>query len=196
MAKTVFDVNPELLIREIARDLKEDKKLAEPGFAAFVKTGAHRERAPENRDWWYVRCASILRRIYADGPRGTESLRTQYGGKRSRGSRPHRFKKASGKVIRLALQELEKKGYLKHEKNKKGRFLTPLGEKYLNEKARVVHSNQEKIVEEMKERKKQKELERKKRAPKEEKKEQKPQGKKKKKESEDPTAVRLKRKQH
>ena len=129
---TVFDVPPELLIRELAKELKETRKLPQPAFVPFVKTGAHRERAPANPEWWYVRCASILRRIYIDGAVGTEGLRTYYGGRRARGTKPHEFRKASGKVIRTCLQALEKEGLL--AKGKKGRIVSPKGEQLLQQK--------------------------------------------------------------
>ena len=58
---TVFDVPADLLIEEIAKDLREVKKIEQPGFIIYAKSGSHRERAPLRKDWWYVRCASILR---------------------------------------------------------------------------------------------------------------------------------------
>ena len=119
-----------MLINEIAKEFKEQNILQEPDFAKFVKTGAHRERAPLREDWWYVRSAALLYRIFRDGPVGTERLRTYYGGKRNRGVKPEKFKKASGKVIRTCLQGLEKAGYVK--KAKKGRAVTPKGQSYLN----------------------------------------------------------------
>jgi ribosomal protein S19E (S16A) len=96
----------------------------------FAKTGMHRERAPQRKDWWFVRCASILYRVYKDGPVGTESLRSYYGGKRNRGVKPHHFSKSGGKVIRTCLQALEKDGLIKKAKPK-GREISSKGEKFL-----------------------------------------------------------------
>ena len=126
----VYDVPATMLINEMAKEFKEQNILQEPEFTKFVKTGAHRERAPLREDWWYVRSASLLYRIFKDGPVGTERLRTYYGGKRNRGVKPEKFKKASGKIIRACLQGLEKAGYVK--KVKKGRAVTPKGQSYLN----------------------------------------------------------------
>src|SRR3989338_965881 len=95
----LFDVPTELLITHLASDLKENQKVPQPAFVPYVKTGAHRERSPQNPDWYYIRMASILRRVYVDGPVGTESLRTYYGGRKARGSKPHEFRKASGTKI-------------------------------------------------------------------------------------------------
>ncbi len=131
---SVYDVSGSQLIKEIAKDLKENKKIKMPDFAYYVKTGSHRERAPQNPDWWYIRMASILRRVYISGNVNVESLRTYYGGKKRRGVRPPKFKKAGGKIIRLSLQELEKLGYVKKDE-KGGRAITKEGQKYLDKLA-------------------------------------------------------------
>ena len=62
MAK-VYDVPAEELISRLAEQLKKDKKIEPPGWSAFVKTGSHADKIPQNRDWWFVRCASLLRKI-------------------------------------------------------------------------------------------------------------------------------------
>jgi len=131
-----MDVPATNLIQEIASDFKE--KLQKPDFAEWVKTGAHTERSPQNRDWWYMRAASVLYRVYVDGPLGTETLRTYYGGKRNRGSAPHKFRKASGKVVRSCLQALEKEGFIK--KLKKGRAVSTKGQSYLTQTAKKIGS--------------------------------------------------------
>ena len=118
-----------MLIEEMAKEFNEKKELKEPDFTAYVKTGRHVERAPQRHDWWYVRSAAILYRIYKCGPVGTERLRTYYGGRKNRGVRPHKVFKAGGKIIRTCLQELEKNGYIKKEKT--GRAITGKGEKFL-----------------------------------------------------------------
>lgn len=131
----VFDVPTADLIEEIARELEKHPEAKQPVFAPFVKTGSHRERAPQRTDWWYVRLASMLYRTYKDGPIGTEQLRTYYGGRQARGVKPHHFRKSGGKIIRLGLQTLEKMGLI--QKAKKGRIISPKGEKLLNEKATI-----------------------------------------------------------
>ena len=50
---SVYDVETNKLILEVAKDLK--KKVKEPLYASFVKTGVSRERAPDVEDWWYIR---------------------------------------------------------------------------------------------------------------------------------------------
>ena len=133
---TVFEVPATELIEEIAKDLEKNPNTKMPQWAKFVKTGAHKERAPHDQNWYYFRLASILRKIYLNGPIGTERLRTYYGGKKWRGLKPRRFRKGGGKIVRTCLQQLEKDGLIKKEK--KGRVITPKGTKYLNLKAKEV----------------------------------------------------------
>ena len=109
---TVFDVPADLLIEKVAEEFKSNDKINSPAWSNFVKTGVHKERKPENGDWWYIRTASIIRRVYMDGPVGVMSLRTFYGGKKDRGVRPEVFRKGSGSIIRTALHQLEDAGYV------------------------------------------------------------------------------------
>jgi len=127
---TVYDVPASALINEAAQRLKEAKKVTPPEWASYVKTGIHKEIPPLNEDWWYTRCASILRRVYIDGPVGVERLRSFYGGRRNRGSKPERFVKGSGSIAREAVQQLEKAGYMRNAK--KGRAISPAGRSFLD----------------------------------------------------------------
>ena len=78
----VKDVPAQIMIAEIAKDLKTNKKVKMPEFAEYVKTGCSRERAPQDADWWYIRMASILRKVAINNKTTVNSLRTYYGGKR------------------------------------------------------------------------------------------------------------------
>ncbi|HEY0196740.1 MAG TPA: 30S ribosomal protein S19e [Methanobacterium sp.] len=127
---TIYDVPADSLISELAGELKANKKIEAPEWAQFVKTGVHKERRPENPDWWYVRCASILRRVYIDGPVGINSLKSYYGGKKDRGSKAEKFRPGSGAVIRGALHQLEAAGYI--EKIGEGRQVTAQGMSFLD----------------------------------------------------------------
>ena len=127
---TVFDVPADLLIKKVAEEFKNNDKINSPAWSNFVKTGVHKERKPERADWWYVRTASIIRRVYMDGPVGVMSLRTFYGGKKDRGVRPEVFRKGSGSIIRTALHQLEDAGYV--EKVEGGRVVTPAGRSFLD----------------------------------------------------------------
>ncbi len=134
----IYDVPAKYLIEETAEKLKQE--IEEPGFVDVVKTGVHRERAPQREDWFYVRMGSILYRAYKWNVVSTERLRTYYGGRKRRGVKTEHFRKASGKVIRTAIQKLEEAKYLQKAKPK-GRKLTSKGQKMLNEISKTIEKN-------------------------------------------------------
>ena len=125
------DVPVEKLLGKLSSDLSEIEEMKPPEWAQYVKTGVNRERVPENKDWWYVRSSSILRKLYLNHPIGVERLRKVYGGRKNNGTAPEHKKKASGAVIRNILQQLEKAGLVKAEKGK-GRMLTPKGRSFVS----------------------------------------------------------------
>ncbi len=127
---TVYDVPADKLVPLVAAELKGRPELAPPAWAEFAKTGVHKEMPPEDPDWWFTRGAAVLRRVYIDGPVGVERMRTFYGGRKNRGSKPNRFKKGSGSVIRELLQQLENAGLVVKEKG--GRRASPAGMKFLD----------------------------------------------------------------
>ena len=149
----IFDVEPAVLIKEMAKDFRQ--KFKQPQWTEWVKTGPHTERAPQSKDWFFERTASVLYRVYKDGPVGTESLRTYYGGRKKRGVRPEKKRKSGGKIIRTCLQALEKEGFIK--KVKTGRAVTSKGESYLNKLAKDAKAMHEKETKEKAEQKSQKE---------------------------------------
>ena len=128
---TVRDIPAHILIRRLAQDLKSRKEIDPPRWAQYVKTGAHNERAPDDSDWWYARCASILRKIYLKGPIGTMRLSIDYGGKKRRGVKPNRFYRGSRAIIRTVIQQLERAGFIKKRGNK-GREMTDIGRSYMD----------------------------------------------------------------
>ncbi|KZX12920.1 30S ribosomal protein S19e [Methanobrevibacter curvatus] len=128
---TVYDVPADVLINIIANELNENNEnISAPSWVNYVKTGVHKERKPDDINWWYTRCASILRRIYIDGPVGISRLRTFYGGKKDRGMTPEVFREGSGAIIRTALHQLESAGYV--EKIVGGRVITSSGKSFLD----------------------------------------------------------------
>ena len=128
---TVYDIPANILIRRLAQDLKSRDEIAPPEWTPYVKTGAHKERAPDDADFWFVRCASILRKIYLNGPIGTEKLKIEYGGRKRRGAKPNKFHKSGGAIIRTALQQLERAGFVKKRGNQ-GREMTDIGRSYMD----------------------------------------------------------------
>ncbi len=145
---TVYDIPANILIRRLAQDLKSRKEISPPEWSPYVKTGSHKERAPENPDWWYVRCASILRKVYMKGPVGTEKLRIDYGGRKRRGSKPTHFHKGSGAIIRTALQQLERAGFVKKD-DKRGRVMTDIGRSYMDRLSAALKMELEKAIPEL-----------------------------------------------
>lgn len=129
---TVYDVKAEPLIMEVAEDLEDDFET--PDWTEYVKTGVTKEKPPQQDNWYYIRSASILRRIYVDGPLGVSKLRTIYGDNKNNGHGPNHHGKASGKVIRTSLQNLEEAGYLE-EVEGEGRKITDKGKSFLDEKS-------------------------------------------------------------
>ncbi len=128
---TVYDVPAEVLINHIADEFKNNNdKIQSPEWSCLVKTGVHKERKPVNVDWWYVRCAAILRKVYITGPVGVRSLRRSFGGKKDRGVRPEKFRLSGGSIVRVALHQLEAAGYV--EKIEGGRVVTPQGQSFLD----------------------------------------------------------------
>ncbi len=121
------------LIDKTAQDLKKIKEIKPPVWANLVKTGVSRERVPVEKDWWYARTASILRKVHILGPIGTSKLRTKYGSKKNRGVKPGKFYKSSGNIIRKVLQQLETAGLIiKKDKGvHKGRIITAKGKSLL-----------------------------------------------------------------
>ena len=126
---TVYDVEPNKLIEKAAEKLK-GMRIAKPDFVGLVKSGAHTERPPLQDNFWYIRCASILRQAYVNEKVGINKLRRHYGGRKRRGLRPERHAPAGGSTIRKAMQGLEKAGLLIKQKN--GRILSPKGRQFLD----------------------------------------------------------------
>ena len=146
MAKA-YDIPADDLIMKLAEQLKKDKKIESPSWAAFVKTGAHTEKTPQNKDWWYTRCASLLRKVYIHGPIGVSDLKSEYGGRKQVGYNLSHHKDAGGAIIRKALQQLEVAGYI--VKKNKGRLVSEEGMKRIDRVATELYKEIIKTSQEM-----------------------------------------------
>ncbi len=130
------EIEQQKLVEKLAAALKSKRLVEPPSWAYFVKTGAAKDRPPENKDWWYYRAASIIRRMYFDHkPMGTNRLARVYGAKSKNTRNKHTFMPAGRNHIRKILQQLEKAGLIKQVtiKNHKGRVLTGKGIKLVKE---------------------------------------------------------------
>ena len=126
MAK-IFDVPADDLILKLSEQLKKDKKITPPEWSNYVKTGTHAEKIPQNKDWWYTRCASLIRKVYLHGPIGISELKSYYGGRKRIGYNLDHHKDSGGAIIRKALQQLESAGYV--DRKSKGRIISNEGMK-------------------------------------------------------------------
>mgnify|MGYP001620045331 CR=1 FL=1 len=138
----MYDVDPQELVSKAAEELKKIPEIKAPEWATFVKTGMHKEKPPVNADWWHIRAASVLRAVYRLGPVGVSKLRDKYGGKKNRGVKPDHFYKGSGNILRKALQQLEKAGFVKYNDKgvHKGRIITPKGRSFLDKIASQIQN--------------------------------------------------------
>ncbi len=135
-----LEVPPDRLIMRLAEKLKSYDQIKPPVWAYYSKTGVHKEKPPLDPNWWYVRAASILRKLYkSNEPMGIETLRTIYGGRQDRGSAPEHFTKGSGSIVRKILQQLEAAGLVVKIPGK-GRTLSPAGRALLDKIAKEVFS--------------------------------------------------------
>jgi len=129
---TIYEANPNTLIEKVSNELK--KLIKAPEFTKYIKTGAGKERPPIDKDWYYKRAAAVLRSVYLRGPIGTNKLRVKYANRTNFGMGGERVYKASGKVIRTILQQLEEIGLIKQGglKGHKGRIITSKGKSFLD----------------------------------------------------------------
>ena len=90
-----------------------------------------------------------MRKVYVHGPIGLENLRSDYGGRKNRGSKPNRATKAGGSDIRKILQQLETAGLVQTTRPQ-GRVMTPKGRKLMQEVAGDLGKELVKTVPELK----------------------------------------------
>merc|ERR1712003_511881 len=100
----VKDVDQQEFVKAFSQFLKNSGKVKVPEWADIVKTATHKELAPYDPDWFYVRCASLARHLYMRGNAGVGAFRKVYGGSRHRGVAPNHFHVANGNLIRKALR--------------------------------------------------------------------------------------------
>ena len=146
---TPYDLPASVIIDRLATHLKEEvDEITPPEWTLFARTGVHTQRPPTNPDWWFVRCASILRKIYVKGPIGIEKLRQEYGGRKDRGAKPEHAKKGSGSIVRNALKQLNKAGLVKPQRTE-GKIVTNKGRQLLDRLATELKRELEKTQPEL-----------------------------------------------
>ncbi len=139
---TFNDIPANILIDGLVEELSSLESIVAPDWAAFVKTGTHRERPPNQDNWWLIRSAAILRKVAFKGPIGTNHMAQEFGGPRDRGVKPNRAAAGSRNIARTILRQLSDSGLITSSHNAAGtvnygKILTPEGHKLLNN---VAHS--------------------------------------------------------
>jgi len=129
----IYEIDPAEYNSKLAETLKKIEEFKQPEWSFYVKTGVSKQRPSQESDFWYKRIASILRQIYFNKVVGVGRLKTKYGSKKNRGMKPEKFRKASGKMIRVMLQQAEVAGLLEKttEEKRAGRKLTDKGKELL-----------------------------------------------------------------
>ncbi len=128
----IKEVDSSKLVSKTAEKLK-GMDIKKPEYIDYVKSGAGKERVPSDPNFWYMRCASILRQTYLKGPIGVSKLRIRYGTRQRHLVHKHHTIKSGGSNIKDAFDALEKLGYVK--KSKSGRILTQKGRSFLDKTA-------------------------------------------------------------
>lgn len=67
---SIKDVDQSAAVVKIAEFLKKSGKVTVPEWADLVKLARFKELAPIDPDWYFVRTASIARRLYIRQPAG------------------------------------------------------------------------------------------------------------------------------
>ncbi|GAA0158509.1 ribosomal protein [Lithospermum erythrorhizon] len=134
---TVKDVSPHDFVKAYANHIKRSGKIELPHWTDIVKTGKHKELAPYDPDWYYIRAASMARKIYLRGGLGVGAFRRIYGGSQRNGSRPPHFCMSSGAVARHILQQLQKMHIVDVDPSG-GRIITSSGQRDLDQVAGTV----------------------------------------------------------
>mmetsp|Transcript_24001 Transcript_24001/g.57280 ORF Transcript_24001/g.57280 Transcript_24001/m.57280 type:complete len:146 (-) Transcript_24001:99-536(-) len=140
---TVKDVNSHEFVTSYAAHLKKQGKIQLPELVDLMKTGPFKELAPYNEDWFYVRCASLARRLYIRKGTGVGAFGKVYGDKKRRGTLPGHFCKASRGVIRGCLIQLEKIGVVSKCEKGGGREISLQGRQDCDRIATEVYNSKQ-----------------------------------------------------
>ena len=83
-------------------------------------------------DWYYVRAASLARKIYLRGGTGVGAFTKVYGGTSHNSVRTPHFHKGAKGVIRHVLLQLAELDIVAKRKDQKGRWITRNGQRELD----------------------------------------------------------------
>ena len=128
---TVRDVAAAKFIAAYAEVLKNNDKFVVPKWVDLVKTGVHKELAPYDPDWYYIRAAAIVRKVYLRQGTGVGALQKRFGGAYRRGAAPEVHQDAAGGLIRNILTTLDDLK-ITEKSGKGGRKITRTGQQALD----------------------------------------------------------------
>ncbi|CAL9097030.1 unnamed protein product [Musa acuminata var. zebrina] len=103
-----------------------------PEWTDIVKTGRFKELALYDPHWYYIRAASMARKIYLRQGIGAGGFQKIYGGCKRNGSCPPHFRKSSGAIACHILQQLERMNIIEID-SKGGRRITSQGQRDLDQ---------------------------------------------------------------
>ncbi|TNN89178.1 40S ribosomal protein S19 [Liparis tanakae] len=142
---TVKDVNQQEFVRALSAFLKKSGKLKVPDWVDLVKLGKHKELAPSDENWFYIRAASTVRHLYLRGGAGVGSMTKIYGSRQRNGVCPAHYSVGSKNVARKVLQALELLKMVEKDPNG-GRRLTSQGTRDLDRIAGQVSAANKKAI--------------------------------------------------
>jgi len=128
---TVKDVAAQEFVVAYSKYLKRSGKIDVPKWVDIVKTGVAKELAPYDPDWYFVRAASMARKIYLRAGTGVGGFKKIYGSSYRRGTKPPHFCKSSGSIARSVLKHLEAMKVVEKDP-KGGRRITQTGQRDLD----------------------------------------------------------------
>lgn len=137
---SVRDVSADAFVRAYAQHLKRQGKLEIPKWVDYVKTSPAKELAPYDPDWFYVRCASIARKVYLRPNTGVGALTKVYGSNHRRGTKTEHFREANAGILRYMVKQLEAIKVLEKVPNGKGRRISNIGRQDLDRIAGSIRS--------------------------------------------------------
>merc|ERR1719426_5692 len=143
---TVKDLEASKFIKAFAEHLKRQGRFELPKWNNVVKTGVHKELAPYDPDWLYTRASSVIRKVYVRGKTGVGGFAKVYGGQMRRGTQTNKFQKASRKVIRYCLIQLQGMDLIEEDDNG-GRRITKEGQRELDTVANQVGQEEKEAME-------------------------------------------------
>ena len=141
---TLKDVPAEAFIKAYAAHLKKTQKVTPLDGHEHLKTACYKDMQPQCSDWYYTRAAAIARKVFLRPDIGVGRLKHLFGSVRRNGHCSNSHGRASGKIIRHAMIQLEKAGVITRVPSVDSeivkRRISKEGQKEINEVAKNVFS--------------------------------------------------------